>query len=202
MNNDDFIEQICDKFSVIYYYIKLNKKRDNIVIREDTEWDQQKLNKDTGVKGDFTYREDDKEGATLDIIHASTLWLIDELLKRKGICLQVDLHRLLAWKFPTDKNTPTKVIYRLLAVGYVKKGKSKIGGTKNVIEITSLGENFLREMKKERKDSIERLLSLLEPDDLNFIKVIQTFYKLSEKTWEKILKEANARNNDTGNYHQ
>jgi hypothetical protein len=111
LDEEKFIELITGKFSVVFYYTKVNRQFDDIEIREDYEWDKEKKV--------FVYKKGEK--TSLEVLHCLALWLIEELIKREHICLQTQLFKLIAWKFSVSKNMPTKIINRLLAVKYVSK---------------------------------------------------------------------------------
>lgn len=184
--------------------IKLKKKTRNVIeqaAQEDIVYRNRLLLEDAYPHEIARRQKSIKKGDLLEIniIHFTTLWLIETLIKPDGYCRQVELEKVFLWKNVGKESTFYEATTRLDAVGLIEqKRQPDEDRRKNLISLTQSGRDLLEELRVIRKINFESILedfeSILTTLGLKVEEVyeilVPMFNQLAESVWTRIQEEA------------
>jgi len=170
LNKEEAIEQLSDSFPMLYYYIRINRRRETI-----------KAVKNAGSSI--------KEGDNVELtpMHFTTLWLIKVLTEKEKECIGTELSNLVIWKHSLSekKRFGEKVLDPLESAGFITRTeRPEKNRRSNLIKLTLEGSNYLEELKKTRYENIKKLFDLLNlKSEEEYENFVTEFDKIAEQAW-------------------
>lgn len=174
MTKEEAVEQFLHSLPKVYYFIRQHQPRKYEAV------------KTIGT----SYSEG--ELLELNVLHFSTLWLIETLIEKEGQSKRTELKKLFLWKHPGKENTfDETVMDRLDAAGLIERKEDDKDRRTKVVQLTSIGHQLLEELREDRRKNVETLFSLLGIESEEAIKNIMVhFNELAENVWSVLREEA------------